>query len=66
MGVNVGFQAPLCSFQTPWTSPSDCAANTSSCSFNGCHTAAGHGFLVIQRPRTPVLDNLRAEPPAGE
>jgi cytochrome c556 len=26
-----------------------------------CHVAADHGFLVIQRPRTPVLDNLRAE-----
>lgn len=29
---------------------------------NACHEAAGHGFLVIQRPRTPILDNLRAEP----
>lgn len=27
-----------------------------------CHEASGHGFLVIQRPRTPVLDNLRASP----
>ncbi len=27
-----------------------------------CHEASDHGFLVIQRPRTPVLDNLRAEP----
>jgi cytochrome c553 len=26
-----------------------------------CHAAADHGFLVIQRPRTPMLDNLRAE-----
>jgi hypothetical protein len=34
-------------------------ALTASC--NGCHAAAAHGFLVIQRPRTPVLDNLRAE-----
>ena len=33
-----------------------------SASCNGCHTAAAHGFLVIQRPRTPLLDNLRAEP----
>jgi hypothetical protein len=29
---------------------------------NACHAAAEHGFLVIQRPRTPILDNLRAEP----
>ena len=29
---------------------------------NACHAAADHGFLVIQRPRTPILDNLRAEP----
>jgi len=27
-----------------------------------CHEASGHGFLVIQRPVTPVLDNLRVEP----
>jgi len=27
---------------------------------NTCHKAADHGFLVIQRPKTPVLDNLRA------
>jgi hypothetical protein len=27
-----------------------------------CHEASDHGFLVIQRPLTPVLDNLRAEP----
>jgi hypothetical protein len=44
----------------------DAAYDALSASCNGCHTAAGHGFLVIQRPRTPVLDNLRAEPPAGE
>ena len=31
-------------------------------SCNACHAAAAHGFLVIQRPRTPLLDNLRAEP----
>ena len=31
---------------------------------NACHAAADHGFLVIQRPRTPLLDNLRAEPAA--
>ena len=29
---------------------------------NACHAAAEHGFLVIQRPRTPLLDNLRSEP----
>jgi hypothetical protein len=27
-----------------------------------CHQAADHGFLVIQRPQTPVLDNLKAQP----
>jgi hypothetical protein len=32
---------------------------------NACHAAAGHGFLVIQRPTTPVLDNLRAEAAPG-
>jgi hypothetical protein len=31
-----------------------------------CHQAADHGFLVIQRPQTPVLDNLKAKAiPAG-
>ena len=44
----------------------DAAYDALSASCNGCHSAAGHGFLVIQRPRTPVLDNLRAEPPASE
>ena len=29
---------------------------------SACHAAADHGFLVIQRPQTPVLDNLRAAP----
>ena len=29
---------------------------------SSCHKAADHGFLVIQRPRTPVLDNLRSTP----
>ena len=33
-----------------------------SAACTGCHQAADHGFIVIQRPRTPVLDNLRAEP----
>ena len=44
----------------------DAAYDALSASCTGCHSAAGHGFLVIQRPRTPVLDNLRAEPSAGE
>ncbi len=26
-----------------------------------CHAASDHGFLVIQRPRTPMLDNLRGQ-----
>lgn len=30
---------------------------------SACHQAADHGFLVIQRPQTPVFDNLRAKPP---
>jgi hypothetical protein len=33
-----------------------------SAACTGCHRIADHGFLVIQRPRTPVLDNLRAQP----
>jgi len=32
-------------------------ALTQAC--NECHKAAEHGFLVMQRPQTPVLDNLR-------
>jgi hypothetical protein len=40
----------------------DAAYDQLSKACTGCHTAADHGFLVIQRPRTPVLDNLRAEP----
>lgn len=32
-------------------------ALTQAC--NECHKAADHGFLVMQRPQTPVLDNLR-------
>ena len=31
-----------------------------SAACSGCHHAAGNDFLVIQRPTTPVLDNLRA------
>lgn len=33
-----------------------------SAACTGCHRAAGIPFLVIQRPKTPLLDNLRAEP----
>jgi hypothetical protein len=29
---------------------------------SSCHQAADHGFLVIQRPKTPLLDNLKAAP----
>jgi hypothetical protein len=27
-----------------------------------CHRAAGNDFLVIERPKTPLLDNLRVAP----
>jgi len=30
---------------------------------SGCHKAAGNDFLVIQRPSTPLLDNLRTLAP---
>lgn len=40
----------------------DAAYDALSEGCNSCHVTAAHGFLVIQRPRTPVLDNLRAEP----
>ena len=40
----------------------DTAFDAVSASCTGCHASAEHGFLVIQRPRTPVLDNLRAAP----
>lgn len=33
-----------------------------SAACTGCHRVAGNTFLVIQRPRTPLLDNLRAAP----
>lgn len=32
---------------------------------NACHAAAGAGFLHVQRPRTPLLDNLRYAPDAS-
>ena len=44
----------------------DAAYDALSAACTACHQAAGHGFLVIQRPRTPLLDNLRAEPSANE
>jgi len=34
-----------------------------SAACTGCHKAAGNDFLVIERPKTPLLDNLRAAPP---
>ncbi|HET6546639.1 MAG TPA: hypothetical protein VFG55_07840 [Rhodanobacteraceae bacterium] len=34
-----------------------------SASCNACHAVAGSSFLVIQRPTTPLLDNLRYAPP---
>jgi hypothetical protein len=34
-----------------------------SASCTACHTVAGSGFLVIGRPKTPLLDNLRYAPP---
>jgi hypothetical protein len=38
-----------------------------SAACTGCHKAAGNDFLVIERPRTPLLDNLRTAPmPAGK
>ena len=44
----------------------DAAYDALSASCNACHAAAGHGFLVIQRPLTPMLDNLKAEPAPNE
>ena len=44
----------------------DAAYDALGASCNACHAAAGHGFLVIQRPKTPLLDNLRAEPAPNE
>jgi hypothetical protein len=28
-----------------------------------CHQVAGNSFLIIERPKTPLLDNLRVAPP---
>jgi len=33
-----------------------------SAACTGCHKAAGNDFLVIERPKTPLLDNLRVAP----
>ena len=33
-----------------------------SAACTGCHHVAGNDFLVIQRPTTPLLDNLRTQP----
>ena len=33
-----------------------------SAACSGCHKIADHGFLVIQRPKTPLLDNLKSTP----
>ncbi len=43
----------------------DAAFDGVSAACSACHAASDHAFLVIQRPRTPVLDNLRAEPTAS-
>lgn len=40
----------------------DAAYDAVSAACTACHASADHGFLVIQRPKTPVLDNLRASP----
>lgn len=40
----------------------DAAYDAVSEACTACHTGSDHGFLVIQRPQTPMLDNLRAAP----
>jgi hypothetical protein len=35
-----------------------------SAACTSCHKAAGNDFLVIERPKAPLLDNLRVAPPA--
>jgi hypothetical protein len=37
-----------------------------SAACTGCHRVAGNPMLVIQRPRTPLLDDLRYAPAAEE
>ena len=34
-----------------------------SAACTACHRTAGNDFLVIERPKTPLLDNLRVAPP---
>ena len=38
------------------------AFDSLSAACTGCHHVAGNDFLVIERPRTPLLDNLRVAP----
>ena len=33
-----------------------------SAACSGCHRVAGNDFLLIQRPKAPILDNLRTAP----
>jgi hypothetical protein len=33
-----------------------------SAACTGCHKTAGNDFLIIERPKTPLLDNLRVAP----
>jgi hypothetical protein len=40
----------------------DKAYDSLSAGCTGCHHIAGNDFLVIQRPTTPLLDNLRTAP----
>jgi hypothetical protein len=35
-----------------------------SATCTSCHKTAGNDFLVIERPKTPLLDNLRVAPPS--
>ena len=37
-----------------------------SAACTACHTEAGVGFLQLQRPKTPLLDNLRYAPSTGK
>ena len=37
---------------------------TAACT--ACHKAAGNDFLVIERPKAPLLDNLRVAPAANK
>jgi hypothetical protein len=36
-----------------------------SAACTGCHRTAGVDFLVIERPKSPLLDNLRVAPPVA-